>query len=61
MREHRMVALVHLVSFVKPKKPDKPNKGHLTLAGFFSLLLVFPSVSAAWCKEGHVRAFEQTN
>jgi len=38
-----LVDLVHLVSFVQPNKRDKPNKpnnGLLTLADFFSILLV---------------------
>jgi len=35
-----LVDLVHLVSFVQPNKRDKPNNGLLTLAGFFSILLV---------------------
>ena len=38
-----LVDLVHLVSFVqlnKRDKPNKPNNGLLTLADFFSILLV---------------------
>jgi len=39
-----LVCFVHLVSLVQPNKRDKPNtpnNGLLTLANFFSILLVF--------------------